>query len=566
MRALRTTSVLLAALWAVPAASAADVLVLHVGKVLTMDASDAIHAPGMLVVEDGKITYAGSIEEREGLPPPVVALDTWAVPGFVDLHTHIHSGGFGDINDMVHAVNPELRAAPAYRPGNDAVVVGRAGGVTTLFGIPGSGTNMGGFGLMYKSRSTGGFHASVMRDPGGLKVAQDSNPQRRNSTDVGVTRAGMEWNLRDVADRALGAYRQGRRDPALENLSRVVSGDLPVLIHTAGSEGVVNTARMWKVKYGATAVISHGSFDGWKVAPALAALDIPVNHGPRTIDYYSSREGRIVGTGAEFVDAGVPLFSLNTDSGVIDEEYFFLQGSMSARYGADAYQMLRAITIRLSSTLPTELEASSRVRTRTSSSGTVPARPSLLRAFRLHRRGPRVRPLPRRSALLAEHLGTPAQSRAPQDLPPMILSPLLLLAPMAAAPAAPVQGDLFVIKAPRVELGDGEVMEHAVILVEDGEIVTMGQDLPIERGIPVVELEEGQVVMPGLVNPYSRYGMSGGGYNDSRPQVMASAELYPSAAYTAFLENGVTTVGQYPAGQGIPGQAVAVRPKGPRRR
>ncbi len=118
------------------------------------------------------------------------------------------------------------------------------------------------------------------------------------------------------------------------------------------------------------------------------------------------------------------------------------------------------------------------------------------------------------------------------------------------------------IKAPRVELGDGEVMEHAVILVEDGEIVTMGQDLPVERGIPVIELEEGQVVMPGLVNPYSRYGMSGGGYNDSRPQVMASAELYPSAAYKVFLENGVTTVGQYPAGQGIPGQAVAVRPKG----
>ena len=144
----------------------------------------------------------------------------------------------------------------------------------------------------------------------------------------------------------------------------------------------------------------------------------------------------------------------------------------------------------------------------------------------------------------------------------MILSPLLLLGPIAAAPALPAQGDLFVIKAPRVELGDGEVMEHAVILVEDGEIVTMGQDLPIERGIPVIELDDGQVVMPGLVNPYSRYGMTGGGFNDSRPQVMASAELYPSGVYEAFLENGMTTVGQYPAGQGIPGQAVAVRPEG----
>ncbi|MEM6673657.1 MAG: amidohydrolase family protein [Planctomycetota bacterium] len=146
----------------------------------------------------------------------------------------------------------------------------------------------------------------------------------------------------------------------------------------------------------------------------------------------------------------------------------------------------------------------------------------------------------------------------------MFLSSLLLLGTTAAAPApaALAPGDLFVIKARRVELGDGEVMEHAVILVEDGSIVTMGQDLPIERGIPVIELDDDQVVMPGVVNPYSRIGMSGKGFNDSRPQVMASGELYPTSAYEAFLENGITTVAQYPAGDGIPGQAVALRPTG----
>ena len=63
------------------------------------------------------------------------------------------------------------------------------------------------------------------------------------------------------------------------------------------------------------------------------------------IDYYSSREGRIIGSGHEFVKAGVPLVSLNTDSSVIPQETFFLQGSMSARYGADPYTMLRALTI-----------------------------------------------------------------------------------------------------------------------------------------------------------------------------------------------------------------------------
>ena len=144
----------------------------------------------------------------------------------------------------------------------------------------------------------------------------------------------------------------------------------------------------------------------------------------------------------------------------------------------------------------------------------------------------------------------------------MFVTSLMALTPLAV-PATPAPtSDLFVIKARRVELGDGEVMEHAVILIEDGEIITMGQDLPVERGIPVFELDDDQIVMPGMVNPYSRYGMSGGGYNDSRPQVMASAELYPSAVYDAFLENGVTTVAQYPAGQGIPGQAVALRPMG----
>lgn len=318
----------------------------HVGKVLTMDAHDTIHAPGMVAFEDGVVTYVGPIVEREGAEV-IERPDAWVTPGLVDLHTHVHSGSFQDVNDMVRAVNPELRATAAYRPGNGLVLMGRAGGVTTLFGIPGSGTNMGGFGLVYKSRSPeAGYDGSVVRDPGGLKVAQDSNPQRRNATDIGVTRAGMAWNLEDVAARARAVRSDegGARDFALENLAKVMRRELPVLIHTAGSEGVVNTARMWKVQFGADAVISHGSFDGWKCAPALAAIGVPVNHGPRTVDYYSSREGRIVGTAHEFVDAGVPLFSLNTDSSVIPQETFFLQGAMSARYGADAYDMLRALT------------------------------------------------------------------------------------------------------------------------------------------------------------------------------------------------------------------------------
>lgn len=314
-------------------------------KVLTVDGEDRVFAPGSVWIEDGRIAYVGAPRE---LPPGYeqVALDGWAAPGLVDLHTHIHTGGWGDINDMCRSVNPELRSSPALRPANRQLEIACAGGVTTLFGIPGSGTNMSGFGVLYKARTSGGFDKAVMARTGGLKIAQDSNPQgRAGNFAFGNNRASMSWALADVCDRALGAIREGRFDPALEDLKKVLGRELPVLIHTAGSEGVVNTARMWKLEYDTRCVVSHGSFDGWKAARALAEWGVAVNHGPRTVDFFSSRNGRVNGSSAEYVAAGVPIFSLNTDSGVIPEEEFFLQGSMSARYGADPYLMLRAVTI-----------------------------------------------------------------------------------------------------------------------------------------------------------------------------------------------------------------------------
>jgi hypothetical protein len=143
----------------------------------------------------------------------------------------------------------------------------------------------------------------------------------------------------------------------------------------------------------------------------------------------------------------------------------------------------------------------------------------------------------------------------------MILTPLILAAgPALAAPDAPTP-DLFALRARRVETGTGETLEHAVILIENGKIVTIGEDLPIERGIPVIELGEEQVVMPGIVNAYSRFGMTGSGYTDARPYILASEELFPrGATWKGALENGITTLALYPAGRGIPGQAVAIQP------
>jgi imidazolonepropionase-like amidohydrolase len=314
------------------------------GKVLTVDGEDHVYTPGMILVRDSKIVYVGG---REPVPAGYRELDlgsAWATPGMVELHSHIHTGGWGDINDMVIPVNPELRASAGLRPSNSLVKVACAGGVTTLFGIPGSGTSNSGFGVIYKSKTDACYEDVVVADPGGMKIAQSYNPERR-SGDLGLTRAGLSYILEDVNDRAIAANREDRFDPALENLKRVHRGEIPVLIHCAGSDGFAAAARMWKVKYGTRCVLSHGCFDAHATAPWIVETGAPINAGPRTMDYFVTRNGAITGTVDKYLKAGSKDISVNTDSPVMPEEELFLQGTMSARLGADPYTMLRACTI-----------------------------------------------------------------------------------------------------------------------------------------------------------------------------------------------------------------------------
>ena len=139
------------------------------------------------------------------------------------------------------------------------------------------------------------------------------------------------------------------------------------------------------------------------------------------------------------------------------------------------------------------------------------------------------------------------------------LNAIVLAAFPALCSAAPLP-DLVAIKVGRAETVSHGVIEHAVILVEDGKIVTIGQDLPIERGIRVIDLES-WIAMPGLVNAYSRIGLDSRAGDEFNPQISAFDDLYPTSDdYDKLLEYGVTTLGLYPPGRGVPGRAVAVRP------
>jgi len=319
--------------------------VLRCAKVLTIDGEDRVLDPGTVIVRNGKIAAVGEdLAAPEGFE--VLEFPTaWAIPGLVEIHSHVHTGGWGDINDMVRTVNPELRASATIRPSNELIRRACSAGVTTIFGIPGSGTAISGFGVLFKAKTSGTYDEIISAERGAMKVAQTHNPER-GAGDLGSTRAALSWILADVNDRALAAAEQGRFDLALEDLKRVHAQELPVLVHCAGNDGVANTVRTWAIRYDTHAFVSHGSFDGWYAGRFAAEHGVPVNHGPRTMNWRSGQvEGRIVSSAAEYVRAGVPNFSLCTDASVMPQEELFLQGAVSARLGADPYLMLRAVTI-----------------------------------------------------------------------------------------------------------------------------------------------------------------------------------------------------------------------------
>ncbi len=130
------------------------------------------------------------------------------------------------------------------------------------------------------------------------------------------------------------------------------------------------------------------------------------------------------------------------------------------------------------------------------------------------------------------------------------------------ASVATAGGDLIAVRVGRAETVSQGTIEHAVILIDNGKIVAIGQDLPIDRGIPTID-RPNWTVMPGFVNAYSRFGLTAQGGAGSEPHKLASSEIYPrDAVFEDLLEYGYTTLGLYPPGNGIPGQAVAIRPVG----
>ena len=329
------------------------VFAVRAGKIVTQGPQGVVD-DGLVVVKDGKFAYVGPFDPAK--VPAGAPLDDrrphWLVPGFVDLHSHI-GGGMADINDMTYPVNPDLGTLESIQPDSDRLKDARAGGVTTILFIPGSGTNSGGWGTMMKTHGRT-LDEVLIRYPGAIKVAQLGNPERGG--DVGSGRMGMNFLIRSVFEKgrdyaaAWREFDEGKSktkpalDPRLENFRTLFAKKCPVIVHTAHVQGVQATMRIFHDELGLDVILTHGDFLGFKGAEPLAERKFKVNIGPRTY-WYDPETERIHGQAAEWFKRGTTDLSLNTDSPVVPQEELFLQAAMAVRYGLPQEHGLAAITI-----------------------------------------------------------------------------------------------------------------------------------------------------------------------------------------------------------------------------
>jgi hypothetical protein len=252
---------------------------------------------GLLLVEDGKIVDVGRAREMQ-VPAGYQVVDVgerWLAPGLIDLHCHEAGeslfSGVNDLNDMVYLANPEMRAAASVEPGNRALEMGIAGGVTTVLYIPGSGTNIGGQGILLKT-AFDTFEESVVRNPGSMKLAQWGNPE---AWAMGVGMAFENWNTRNTLRRGVAyakrwqAHEEGEAPEPERNLMfdvfrDLTKGEIAISTHTQVYQVVLMTLTMVHGEFGLPVFLDHSEIGGWLAAPVASRMGVSAIIGPRSID------------------------------------------------------------------------------------------------------------------------------------------------------------------------------------------------------------------------------------------------------------------------------------------
>lgn len=311
---------------------------------------------GVLVIRDGKIESVGARDDVL-IPPGATTIDVSGktiIPGLICTHSHIGMGGGGDGSDPIQ---PECWTLDSVNVRSASVERARAGGLTLVNQMPGSGHLISGRTIYLKLRRGGKVEDLLIRDEddwpmGGLKMANGTNSQR--DAPFPGTRAKSAALVREIYIKAQ-EYRdkiaRAEGDPdkmperslKLEALVEALEGKRIVHHHTHRHDDILTVLRL-RDEFGFNVVLHHVS-DAWKVAKEIAAAKAPCS-----IIVIDSPGGKLeardiqLENGVELEKAGVNV-SFHTDDWITDSRLFLRSAALGVRAGMSREGALRALTL-----------------------------------------------------------------------------------------------------------------------------------------------------------------------------------------------------------------------------
>jgi len=313
---------------------------------------------GVLVVQNGTIQAVGAegeVEVPEGAAEHDAA-GTVILPGLVDTHSHISGVDGGDRSAALH---PMVRSLDAINVQHPSIMRARAGGITTVNVLPGSGHLMSGQTTHLKLRDGTTVEdlllcSNVLTDIcGGIKMANGTNPQHEPSPPFPGTRARSAAMARELFTQAR-AYRQKKQaaatpdeapdtDLRMEALVEVLDGERIVHFHTHRHDDVLTALRL-RDEFDFQLVLHHVS-EGWKVADEIADAGVAAS-----IIFIDSPGGKheavdlAYRTGAVLDEAGVDV-AYHTDDLITDSRLFLRSPAFGMRAGMSRAAALESVTL-----------------------------------------------------------------------------------------------------------------------------------------------------------------------------------------------------------------------------
>ena len=314
---------------------------------------------GVLVLEGNKIRSVGP-RAAVSYPEDAHVIDASGkivMPGLVDTHSHLGGVQGGDASASLH---PEVRTLDAVNIRSKTFNRARAGGVTTINVMSGSGHLMSGQTSYLKPRKVGTIgEALFCEDPlaeicGGMKMANGTNSIRANPPAFPATRARSAalarklfyeaLDYRDKLERAADdPSKKPARDLRLEAVLEVLEGRRIVQFHTHRHDDILTAIRLSE-EFGFRMVLHHVS-EAWKVAEEIAEAGTPCS-----VIVIDSPGGKLEAaelsfeTGAVLERAGVDV-AYHTDDYITDSRLFLRSAAFGVRGGMSRQKALESVTI-----------------------------------------------------------------------------------------------------------------------------------------------------------------------------------------------------------------------------